>query len=604
MVNRQTRVFSQQSQRCIDAQVSADSEGIPDKSLRSASGLIGLLMLIALLSLMMTTVHAADVTIQLDRDQVVEGETVTMVIQTDDPQQSLDLDLKSLENDFLIIDQRSETQMSIVNGRQSATVRKLVTLEPKRSGTFTLPAFRFRGGSTTQPITLTVEPAPELAPGEAQPVFIEVEFEPMEGPYYVHAQVSMKVRIFYLRSLTEAAINPPNPDMASVRLLDEVPYQAERNGTRYQVLERRYAIFPERSGSLTIPPMQLTGRLVERSSDRLWQPTVRGRRVRIESEPFILDVQPRPASYTGDHWLPARRIDLAQQITDGDSIEVGEPVTRTVILDAVGLEEHMLEEPLWPEIQNARIYPDQPQGISRDDGQWVLGHREFRYAVVPETAGELVLPEVRLDWWDTVNNRQRTAILPEHRVEVRPSAVAALQSGAQTPIEQGQASSADGQSAGLSRKSSGPWMWLTLVFAGLWVLTLVAWLRAPRARVQPTAAPAARAPQENSLLEGLQDAAKADNAHEAHRILGQWLRRYGHSEAGGSVLVFAGECGDAILAESLRTMDAFAFRPDHADPWDGAGFWQAFSRYLKEGTKAPASSKQQDWDLYAAARAR
>ena len=75
-------------------------------------------------------------------------------------------------------------------------------------------------------------------------------------------------------------------------------------------------------------------------------------------------------------------------------------------------------------MENARIYPDQPQGISRDDGQWVLGHKEFRYAVVPEQAGELVLPEIRLDWWDTTTNTLQTASLPEHRMMVAASVLA------------------------------------------------------------------------------------------------------------------------------------------------------------------------------------
>ena len=90
-------------------------------------------------------------------------------------------------------------------------------------------------------------------------------------------------------------------------------------------------------------------------------------------------------------------------------------------MDAVGLEENMLEEPVWPELPDTRIYPDQPQGISRDDGEWVLGHKEFRYAIVPEQAGELVLPEIRLDWWDTVSHQQRTAVLPAQRLNVLPS---------------------------------------------------------------------------------------------------------------------------------------------------------------------------------------
>ena len=60
----------------------------------------------------------------------------------------------------------------------------------------------------------------------------------------MHAQLSLTVRVFYQQNLTEAAISPPEPAPASVRLMQETPYQAERGGERYRVLERNYAVFP------------------------------------------------------------------------------------------------------------------------------------------------------------------------------------------------------------------------------------------------------------------------------------------------------------------------------------------------------------------------
>lgn len=77
--------------------------------------------------------------------------------------------------------------------------------------------------------------------------------------------------------------------------------------------------------------MELTGRLIERPTDRLWQPSVRGRRVRVASEPLTLTVAPRPAAYGGDEWLPARALELSESFSDATTIRVGEPVTRTVI---------------------------------------------------------------------------------------------------------------------------------------------------------------------------------------------------------------------------------------------------------------------------------
>jgi hypothetical protein len=365
---------------------------------------------------------SADVRLQLDRNRITLGETVTLTFITDDPRQSLEADFSALERDFEILDRRSETQLSIVNGRQTAVVRSLLTVEPRRAGVLSIPAFDF-GSASTRPVDLQVDEAPKLAPGELPPVCIEIEVTPTEGPHYVHAQLGLIVRVFYQQNLTEAAISQPEPSPASVRLLQETPYQAERGGERYRVLERRYAVFPERSGELSLPAMQLSGRLVERRDSSIWQPTVRGRRVTVESEPLQLQIEPRPAGYTGSDWQPARSLSVSQQISSSDALRVGEPVTRTVIIDAVGLEENMIAEPAWPELVGARIYPDQPQGITRDDGEWVLGHKEFRYAVVPEQEGELVLPELEVHWWDRINDRPQTTVLPAQTLRVLPSSL-------------------------------------------------------------------------------------------------------------------------------------------------------------------------------------
>ena len=84
-----------------------------------------------ILLLSYTLTLAAPVTAKLDRNSAVVGETVTLVLQTTDTDQSLDTDLSVLQADFDVLNQRSETQMSFVNGRQSASVRLVITLEPK-----------------------------------------------------------------------------------------------------------------------------------------------------------------------------------------------------------------------------------------------------------------------------------------------------------------------------------------------------------------------------------------------------------------------------------------------------------------------------------------
>ena len=542
--------------------------------------------------------QAAPVTAKLDRSSAVVGETVTLILQTSDADQSLDTDLSVLQTDFDVLNQRSETQMSFVNGRQTASVRLVVTLEPKHAGNLMIPALKFPG-VTSSPLYLKVSEAPALAPGDVEPVFIEVTVQPESGPYYVLSQVSLMVRIFYQANLTEAAINPPAPAQASVRLLDEVPYQSDRNGERYRVLERRYAVFPERSGTLMIPPMQLSGRLIERPSDRLWQPTVRGRRVRVESEPLTLEISPRPEGFSGDFWLPARRITLSQQIADNEELHVGEPVTRTVIMDAMGLEENMLEEPVWPDVPNTRIYPDQPQGISRDDGEWVLGHKEFRYAVVPEEPGELVLPEVRLDWWDTVADQQRTAVLPEHRVRVLPSELS-KSVGTLPPAT----SVLPVAPTGIPATGTVPpaeaiaWKTATGVLALLWLITLYFYIRKPRLIAQPQGLNGSASVDEKELLKSLQHACQKGDASLARKDLAQWIRTYAPQSMRGSMRDFGERCDDTQLQKAIAELDACGFTSTGIDPWAGDALWSAFKRWQRQARKPRNSEMGDSPELY------
>jgi len=558
------------------------------------------LALLAILSLVGSPVQAAGITAKLDRNSAVVGETVTLVLETDDTNQSLDTDFSVLNADFDVLNRRSETQMSFVNGTQTASVRLVITLEPKHEGELRIPAMKFPGGTSSNPLVLKVSPAPALAPGAAEPVFIEVSVEPENGPYYVLSQISLTVRIFYQANLTEAAINPPSPSQASVRLLDEIPYQSDRNGERYRVLERRYAIFPERSGTLTIPPMQLSGRLIERPSDRLWQPTVRGRRVQVESEPVTLEISPKPASYTGDFWLPARRITISQQISDNDNLHVGEPITRTVIVDAVGLEENMLEEPVWPEMDDARIYPDQPQGISRDDGEWVLGHKEFRYAIVPEQAGDLRLPALRLDWWDTVRNEQRTEMLPGHTVKVLPSELntsvsvppqGVVDTPAAAPAVPGRVTSVSGDAI--------LWKSGTAVFAALWLLTLVFYFRRSPAGSAPATPEGFISPAEKELLKDFQQACQAGNASLARSSLAQWIRNYAPPGMRGSMRDFGAACRDDALQASIAELDACGFNDKAAGGWKAESLWRDFKRWRAACDKPKTTAVGDKPDLYA-----
>ena len=259
----------------------------------------------------------------------------------------------------------------------------------------------------------------------------------------------------------------------------------------------------------------------------------------------------------------------------------------------------MLEEPAWPEIPATRIYPDQPQGISRDDGEWVLGHKEFRYAVVPEKPGELVLPELWLDWWDTVANRQRTAVLPEHRLSVLPSEVG--QSVAVLPPVPG--SMTDLAQVNQAEKTilSGqttPWKASTGAFALLWLLTLFFYYRRGLVVAQPADSNGSMSLSEKDLLKQFQQACQKGEASAARRALAQWIRNYAPQPMRGSMREFGASCGDTSLQSAMAELDTSGFANDSAGVWNGDVLWDVFKHWQNRSNGSQTVEMGKKPDLY------
>ena len=329
---------------------------------------------------------------------------------------------------------------------------------------------------------------------------------------------------------------------------------------------------------------------------------MRGRRIEVSSDQVELTINPKPAAFTGTDWIPARSLELSQTVSSGDALTVGEPVTRTIMVDAVGLEENMITAPAWPDVPDARIYPDQPQGISRNDGKWVLGHKEFRYAVVPEKAGELILPELKLDWWDTQNSRQQTAVLPEQRLRVQPSSAVPVPppAAAAPAVELAPASPPLAAAVGEVRL----WNWLTLLFAALWLITLAAgaWLLPRRGQRIKKVPDAGMPATESAVLGRFEQACRNGEAGQARRALSHWLREFGPSGGSGSMLEFVRRNPDPALARELLRLDEKGFRPDAEPAWNGRELWQAFSAWRVNWRASDKHNQPEVTDLYAVAR--
>ena len=409
-----------------------------------------------------------------ERNPIRADETVRLIVETDAGAGGAQPDVEPLRRDFEVLGQSSSTQITIENGRRSTRTRWIFELAPRRTGRLTAGPLRV-GAMTGPAIVLEVLPAPAANDASsARDVFIETDVVP--EAVYVQSQLTYTIRIYRAAEFLEAALSDFAPEGAVThRLGKDATYTRVIDGRRYRVIERRFAVFPQASGQLVLPAVRLDARIAEAgAASTMGRLFGEGRRVRLASQPAEVTVKPRPPA-AATPWLPARAVTLAEEWPeDPPRLMVGEPVTWTLRLGATGLAGEQLPPIDLPDPGSVRVYPDQPSIVTRTGRDAVHGERVQRIAMVPGAAGELTLPELRVEWWDVEADAPRTARIPARTLTVaeapaigeplRPALTDAPEADAAVP-----------ETAASDRRL---WQGLSAALAVAWLATLMGLLRA------------------------------------------------------------------------------------------------------------------------------
>ncbi|NYZ61588.1 BatD family protein [Luteimonas deserti] len=402
----------------------------------------------------------------LDRDRIALGESTTLNVETDEASAP---DWRPLEREYALSGHTSRRHVDIQGGRQVVRTLYGVALRPRREGLLDVPAVPV-GATATPALQLSVGPAAISAARDGAAVFIEAEVD-AQSPY-VQQAVAYTLRLHYAVSLVSGQLEQPPPQGASLqRVGDDTQYTRDIGGQRYTVVERRFLLVPERSGTLTIPGARFTGRGVRGGMfDGLFN---RGpRELSANGPPSLLSVRAVPAA-AGPAWLPVHGVEV-RWLDAPTTARVGSAagfVLEAVFDGAVGtqLPDVTLRAP-----DNAQVLAEPPQYDETIDAGRPRVRLTRRYAVVPQAAGAMRVEGPSIAWWDVGSGAARVATAPAVTLDVaaNASALDALPAPVDT-ADIGPRADMGGTSGG-----DGYWAWLTGGFALLWLATagLAAWL--------------------------------------------------------------------------------------------------------------------------------
>ena len=374
--------------------------------------LIRILVLIPLIFLYgLTAAQEQNIEVSVDRNELARGETLTYTIRVYDQRQGMQLDLTPLTEEFDVLGTRTSSQIRSINGSVESWTDYIVTLFPLAEGELTIPSLEIND-ALTDPVAINVINEGPRSNQSNEELFLEIVVN--KETIYVQEQLLFTVRLYY----TINGIR--NPQFTELEMADTViqligsPNQYEKliDGVRYGVYEKRYVIFPQRSGPLEIPDILFRGEVTDGSSNFVFR-NLNTRRVTAFIEGITIQVAERPeAARNNQFWLPVGNLTLEENWNiDLSNLKVGDSAIRTITMVADGLDGAVLP-PFSPvEIQNLNLYPDPPD-IQRTfvDGR-IVGTRVESTTLVPVIAGSIEIPEVSIPWWNINTDQQERTVI-------------------------------------------------------------------------------------------------------------------------------------------------------------------------------------------------
>lgn len=510
----------------------------------------------------------ADVVATVDRAFIELNETFILKV-TVDSQIDAEPNTEGLDKDFYVGSRSQISNTTILNGDVQRSRTWIFALMAKREGELIIPPITI-GSQQSNPVRITVAPQSIAVPGEAD-IFITAEVDTTES--YVQAQI-----LYTIKTYKAVATRQPRwsePALSGVETLVEIAgeeksYDALLNGKAYNVIERRYAFFPQESGELQIAPARFEARVLRNGR-------ITGRKV-FQSEPrtvIVKPIPPPPADYPDAAWFPAKSVELSQEWSrDLQGLKAGEPITRKVTIIADGQLETQIPliEPV--ELQGIRAYPDKPELRTVAGEFGVRALRRDQYALISSQPGTVELPELVLPWWDVNSEEWQVARLPATTLEILPSddGVEAL------PAEPVKAAATTALT-GTRIVHSELWRRVSEALLLVWSLTLFAWWwsRRPAAKksTEPAVIPVYK--QQARFLKAARKAALAEDAAALKSALFGWGRLQWPENAPRNVDELAKRISMPLSIE-LGKLSRASYGPEGAD-WDGAALAKALRSF-------------------------
>lgn len=521
--------------------------------------------------LLVCPVLQAAILVSMDRNPVHVNESFQLFFDADESPDAAP-DFSTLQQYFVILNTSQNSSISIINGEYQRSIKWTLQLMPKQVGEVTIPAIQF-GDDKTEPFQISVKPASQSAAGSGSGLIFELSAD--RESVVVQGQTIITMRLMSDTNITAYEFGElvvDNIDVVTEPLGEVKRFQTRLGDKAYLVLEQKFALFPQSSGSLDIKPVQGQVRLSAPSRSVFDPFQTRGEIRSVYSPELKIEVTGIDPTFNGQYWLPSSKVRLSEVWQeDLDKLVAGEPITRTIMLVAEGLTAAQLPTLEQVEIAGIKQYPDQAVLDDQRSEKGIVGLRQQKIALIPTAGGVYTLPEISIPWWNIDTGQQQLATLPARTIQV----AAATQSGVTTPdLVPAPVISVSQPAAQLEtvQRANRFWIWLSLFLACGWVISVLLWWWGRRGSAQISSESTHRQVSLRRATKALKQACDNNDALAAREALLQWAQSLDIDISFNHLNQLSSYFHEPLKSQ-INTMNRSLYSSD-AEVWQGKNLWQ------------------------------
>lgn len=365
------------------------------------------------LCILLFSVQGYSMELRADRTEVSLNDTFTMTLKSSTGDSLNQVNLSPIQQHFHIVGKSFQSGASFVNGKAQRSNSIVLKVIPKAKGRVTIKPIKYKNLVSNSLSINILDAAISTVPLKNKALWVEAEIDKKNA--LPEEQLIYTLRIYIGTSLHNANLSPFEIPQAKVTPLPDHQFQRIIDSKQYNIIEKKFALQFSKTGDYIIPAQTLEA-LTTRS---------RSSYVKLNSKEISISINDFPANANLTPWLPASELNLSDEWSlTSNTVNIGDPITRKITLSVNGLSAEALPAVYNENVKGFNIYPEKPQFDNEVYAKGIAGTRVETLAIIPNQEGDITLPAIELEWWNTRTGKTEIARLPSRTLTVKNLATA------------------------------------------------------------------------------------------------------------------------------------------------------------------------------------